>query len=218
VAARHALRVSFAPVVAAGRVGNGAHLHFSVRDADGNLFAGGAGPYGMTERGESVLAGVLARVPALCAVGAPGVASYLRLVPQRWASAFQCWGLENREAALRFVTGVVGTGERSANAELKCCDGAANPYLVVGAVAALVGAAPAAGLRLPAEVPVAPASLAAAARPLRLPASLPEAIGRLEADDGLRQAMGDALFEAFLAVRRAEVDLFADREPEDIVA
>jgi hypothetical protein len=26
------------------------------------------------------------------------------------------------------------------------------------------------------------------------------------------------LFEAFLAVRRAEVDLFADREPEDVVA
>jgi len=30
--------------------------------------------------------------------------------------------------------------------------------------------------------------------------------------------MGDALFESFLAVRRAEVGLFADRTPEEIAA
>lgn len=218
VGARHGLRVSFAPVVTAGQVGNGSHLHFSVRDADGSLFAGGPGPYGMTGRGESVLAGVLARLPVLCAIGAPGVASYLRLVPQRWAGAFQCWGHENREAALRFVTGVAGTGDRSANAELKCCDGAANPYLMVGAVCALVADSVGAGLRLPAEVGVDPASLADADRPPRLPASLPEAIDRLAADGGLRDAMGDALFEALLAVRRAEVELFAGKQPEQIAA
>jgi glutamine synthetase len=218
VAARRELRVSFAPVVTAGQVGNGAHLHFSVRDAHGNLFAGGSGPYGMTERGESVLAGVLARLPALCAIGAPGVASYLRLVPQRWAGAFQCWGRENREAALRFVTGVTGAGDRAANAEIKCCDGAANPYLVVGAVCAIAADSADAALRLPAEVSVDPASLDHADQPPRLPASLPEAIGELEADDGLCAAMGEALFEAFLAVRRAEVDLFAGTEPEEIAA
>ena len=44
-----------------------------------------------------------------CAPSArPSVASYLRLVPQRWAGACQCWGRENREAALRFVTGTAG--------------------------------------------------------------------------------------------------------------
>jgi glutamine synthetase len=218
VATRHGLRVSFAPVVTAGQVGNGAHLHFSVRDAHGNLFAGGEGPYGMTARGESVLAGVLERLPALCAIGAPGVASYLRLVPQRWAGAFQCWGRENREAALRFVTGVRGTGDRAANAEIKCCDGAANPYLVVGAVCAIAVDAADAALRLPAEVGVDPAALDQGDQPPRLPAALPEAIGWLEADSGLRAAMGEELFEAFLAVRHAEVDLFAGTDPEEIAA
>jgi glutamine synthetase len=218
VAARHGLRVSFAPVVVAGEVGNGAHLHFSVRDANGGLFAGGTGPHAMTDRGESVLAGALERLPALCAIGAPGVASYLRLVPQRWAGAFQCWGRENREAALRFVTGVAGTGDRSANAEIKCCDGAANPYLVVGAVTALVADALDAGLRLPPEVGVDPVALPEADRPPRLPSALPEAIACLEADEGLRRAMGDPLFEAFLAVRRAEVDLFAGKAPEEVAA
>ncbi|MGI5246736.1 glutamine synthetase [Dactylosporangium sp. CA-139066] len=218
VAARHGLRVSFAPVVVAGQVGNGAHLHFSVRDANGALFAGGSGPYGLTERGESVLAATLERLPALCAIGAPGVASYLRLVPQRWAGAFQCWGHENREAALRFVTGVAGQGDRAANAEIKCCDGAANPYLVAGAVAALVADAADLGRRLPAEVAVDPAALPDAEQPPRLPTSLPEAIAALEADEGLRRALGDPLFEAFLAVRRAEVELFAGKSPEEIAA
>ena len=44
-------------------------------------------------------------LPALLAVGAPSVASYLRLIPQRWAAAYCCWGRENREAAVRLVGG-----------------------------------------------------------------------------------------------------------------
>jgi glutamine synthetase len=55
---------------------------------------------------------VLERLPALTAISAPSVASHLRLVPQRWAAPYQCWGLENREAALRLVTG--SAGERTA--------------------------------------------------------------------------------------------------------
>src|SRR5262249_11588133 len=39
VAARHRLRVSFAPTVVAGQVGNGGHLHFSVWSGGRNLFA-----------------------------------------------------------------------------------------------------------------------------------------------------------------------------------
>ena len=218
VAARHGLRVSFAPVVVAGQVGNGAHLHFSVTGPEGNLFAGGAGRYGITTRGESVLAGLLDRLPALVGVGAPSVASYLRLVPQRWAGAFRCWGRENREAALRLVTGVVGTGDRAANVEIKCCDGAANPYLLVGAVCAIVVDAVDAGSRLPPEVTVDPAGLGEDQRPPRLPESLPDAVGHLAADTGLRAAMGDALFEAYLAVRRAEVEIFAGRDPDEVAA
>src|SRR6266511_4096280 len=50
VAARLGLLVSFAPVVVAWQVGNGGHLHFSVREDGRNLFAGGEGPHGMTAR------------------------------------------------------------------------------------------------------------------------------------------------------------------------
>ena len=125
VSAAHGHLVSFAPVVVAGQVGNGQHLHLSGWSQVRNLFVDGDGPYGLTARGESILAGLLQRLPALCAIGSPSPASYLRLVPQRWAGPWQCWGRENREAAIRLVTGTVGERTRAANAELKCFDGAA---------------------------------------------------------------------------------------------
>jgi glutamine synthetase len=209
-------RVSFAPVVVAGQVGNGQHLHLSAWSHGRNLFSGGDGPYGLTRPGETILAGLLDRLPALAAIGAPSVASYLRLVPQHWAAPYQCWGRENREAALRLVTGSLGERDTAANAELKCCDGAANPYLLVGAVAAVIAGVGGGERRLPPEIPVDPASLAEAEQPPRLPRGVEEAVAALRADDVLTAALGEPLLEAFCAVRRAEVELFRGVDPTAI--
>lgn len=216
VAQTHGLRVSFAPVVVAGQVGNGGHLHCSVWSEGRNLFTGGDGRHGLTERGESILAGLLDALPALCAVGAPSVGSYLRLVPQRWAGPWQCWGLENREAALRLVTGTAGTEPDAANAELKCFDASANPYLVVGAVTAIATACLDEGRTLPEEISVDPATLAPGEQPPLLPRTIAEAVDHLEKDERLRAVMGEALFEAFVAVRRAEAELLAGWTDEEI--
>jgi glutamine synthetase len=222
VSQAHRLRASFAPVVVAGLVGNGFHLHLSPWSTDRNLLAPQAGaqrdgPCGLSERGESMLAGLLEHLPALCAIGAPSVASYLRLVPQHWAGSYQCWGRENREAALRFITGTIGSRDTAANAELKCFDAASNPYLLAGAVVAVATATADAGLRLPAEVTVDPAELPPASQPPRLPQTLSESLERLQSDEVLREAMGEPLLEALLAVRRAEIELFAG-QPDDEVA
>ena len=218
VSQAHGLRASFAPVVVADQVGNGGHLHFSAWSEDRNLLAGGDGPHGLSGRGESLLAGLLDALPALSAVGAPSAASYLRLIPQRWAGPWQCWGRENREAALRLVTGTTGTERHAANAELKCFDASANPYLLVGAVTAVATATIDEGLTLPDEVAVDPAVLPPEDQPPRLPQSLLEAVDALEKDERLRAAFGAPLFEAFLAVRRAEAELFDGRSDEDIAA
>src|SRR5262252_6510440 len=77
----HGYRASFAPVVVAGQVGNGQHLHLSAELGGQPLFSGGDGPHGLTGPGEAALAGLLDRLPALCALSAPSVGSYLRLVP-----------------------------------------------------------------------------------------------------------------------------------------
>jgi glutamine synthetase len=214
----HGMRASFAPVVVAGQVGNGGHVHLSAWRDGLNLLAGGANRYGMSAAGEAFLAGILANLPALCAVGAPSVASYLRLVPSHWAGCYACWGRENREAALRLVTGAAGSEPTAANAEVKCVDAAANPYLLVGALIAHGLAGLAAGGALPAEVTGDPVELGGPDRVPRLPRSLPEAVAALERDAVLAQAMGAPLFESFLAVRRAEAALFDGAAPEQVAA
>ena len=222
VSRAHGMAASFAPAVVAGSVGNGQHLHLSLHRDGANLLAGGSGRYAMTGEGESFLAGLLAELPALCGVGAPSVTSQVRQVPSHWAGVYRCWGWENREAALRLVTGSMGERRSAANVELKCFDGSANPYLLVGAVLAAGLACVDKGLTLPPEVTADPAAEdPAELRRLgveRLPESPAAALAALEESDLLREAMGDWLFDAFTAVRRAEIALFAGHTPEQVVA
>lgn len=215
ISARHGLRVSFSPKVVAIGVGNGGHVHWSLWEGERNLFAGGDGPFGLTAVGESFAAGVLGHLPGLLAVGAPSVVSYLRLVPQHWAGAFGVWGLENREAALRFVTGAEGSREWAANFEVKCFDLTANPYLVVAGLisAGLAGVGDEA--RLPDPVDVDPALVADAPR---LPSTLDGAVAAFESDAVLRDGYGPELSAALLAVRKGEIEHFAAAEPEEIAA
>jgi glutamine synthetase len=222
LSARHGLRASFAPVVLAGHVGNGGHVHLSAWRDGRNLYAGGSGPLGMTPEGEAFAAGILARLPALLAIGAPTVASYLRLVPSHWAGVFACWGHETRETALRFVTGNAGTESRAANVEVKCLDLAANPYLLVGALIAAGLAGVREGRTLPAPVTGDPARFSPAELAergiRRLPTSLPEAAAALAGCEVLREAMGDMLTDAVLAVRRAEAERLSGRSPDEVAA
>jgi len=222
VAARHRLAVSFSPSVQAGGVGNGGHLHLSLHRGGRSLFAGGDRRYGLTTEAEAFMAGVVERLPALLAVGAPSVASYLRLLPSHWAGAFACWGLENREAAVRLVTGSVGEQARAANFEVKCVDQSANPYLLIAAVLATGLAGLQGNATLPEPVDGDPAALSAAERAergvARLPEKLGDAVDAFAADKVLTDAFGPELTETLLAVRRAEIDRFADATPEEVAA
>ncbi|MGW2862898.1 glutamine synthetase family protein [Streptomyces sp. NPDC001205] len=212
VSLQHGLTPWFGPVADPEGVGNGGHVHLSLWQDGRNLCRGGEGPAGMSATSEGFLAGVLDALPALLAIGAPTPASYLRLTPSSWAGAFQCWGLENREAALRFVAGPPGA-EDAANAEVKSFDPAANPYLVTGALIAAGLAGIDAGLRLPEPVAGDPVNTDGARR---LPTSLPEALGHFTKSAALREALGDRLFEAIVAVRQAETKLFDGRTPQEI--
>jgi glutamine synthetase len=219
VTAEYDWRAAFGPAVLTGNVGNGGHLHASFWADGQNLLAGGPGRHGLTERGESMTAGLLASLPALLAVGAPSPASYLRLQPSVWAGAFQVWGNENREAALRFIPSPPGD-PGAANLELKPFDNSANPYLVVGSVLAVALAAADRKASLPAEVsgdPASPGNPAAGQAP-RLPGSLADTVAALEANEDLRAAFGPELLAGFVAARRAELELAAGKSDEEIIA
>jgi glutamine synthetase len=222
VSVRSGLRATFSPKVLAGGVGNGGHVHLSLWRQDRNLMSGGDGPYGLTAEGESFTGGVLGHLPGLLALGAPAVASYLRLIPSHWAGAFACWGLENREAALRFVAGSPGDGVGPANLEAKCFDAAANPYLLVAGLLVAGRAGLAVHAKLPEPIEVDPAGLSAqeaAERDIRaLPSTLEGAVAAFEADEVFLDAFGVEFVDTIATVRRAEVSLFAEASDEEIVA
>ncbi|MFD6071582.1 MULTISPECIES: type I glutamate--ammonia ligase [Amycolatopsis] len=217
---RHGLKASFTPKFAPAGVGNGGHVHLSVLDGARNLFSGGERVFGLTPVAESFSAGILRRLPALLAIGAPSVVSYLRLEPHHWAGVYTAWGLENRETPLRLVRGVAGNRDSAANLEVKCFDLTANPYLLAAALlfAGMAGADEEASLPEPLDVD--PGTLTEeerAARGIaRLPLRLEDAVAAFEADMDLAAAFGAPLARTIVDVRRAEIERFARASPEEI--
>ncbi|MFJ3106269.1 glutamine synthetase [Streptomyces sp. NPDC086835] len=211
VSVAHGLRASFAPVVVAGQVGNGCHLHLSLRQNGRNLHRDPTAAHGLAATANTFLGAVLDAMPALCAIGAPSPASYLRLLPSHWAGVHRCWGIENREAALRLVLGEPDDLD-GGHAELKPFDAAANPYLLVGSVIAMgLQGLGDGGPALPAPVSGDPAGRGDQER---LPTSLGEALTHFERNRTLRDALGEALYGAALAVRRAEAEALAEHTPK----
>ncbi|MFJ9848318.1 glutamine synthetase [Streptomyces sp. NPDC101150] len=221
VSVRHGLRASFAPSVVAGQVGNGCHLHFSLNRDGKSLHRTPDAAWGLAPDAVAFLGGVFGALPALLAVGCPSPASYLRLQPSHWAGVYQCWGIENREAALRLVPGAPDDPD-GGSAEIKTFDGAANPYLAVGAVIAAGLHGIETGAQLPAPESEDPGVLGVRERArrgiVRLPGTLTEAADRFEKSAPLQEAMGKVLHGAVLAVRRAEEARFDETDDEELAA
>ncbi len=221
-ARRHGLAVSFAPLTIPGSIGNGCHVHFSAARDGRNVFAGGDGRFGMTADGAALIGGLVAALPEAAGLFTPSVISYARLVPGLWSGAYACWGLENREAAVRFITGTAGSRERTANVEVKCIDGASNPYLAAAAIMGLSLAGLRAGRGAPppaeSDPDEMPAADRAAAGIARLPDSLPAALDLLAGSQALRDVLGGAVVDCLVAVRRYEQERYGELPLEEQIA
>lgn len=223
-AAQHGLLASFAPLVDAAGAGNGWHLHSSVsRDGVNLLAPTGADTdrHGISAEGASYLAGLLDALPAITAISAPSIASQLRIRPGYFAGAYRIWGVENREAPLRYVqTGTV-LGPDNANVELKASDASANPYLAIAAVIAAGLDGIARGAELPAPVAEDPGTWTDEQRAERgvtlLPHTPEDAHDALAASQVVRGALSEPLFGAFTAVRASDAAWAADRSADEIV-
>ncbi|HEV2440083.1 MAG TPA: glutamine synthetase family protein [bacterium] len=215
IAVRHGLSASFAPKPFAESAGSGCHLHLSLWRDGQNLMYDEGDRLRLSPLAYAWIAGVLAHLPALCALVAPSVNSYARLRPHSWAGAFGSYGPENREAAIRVIT--PRRGPASSNVELKTCDGSANPYLALAGViaAGLDGVRRKLAPGDPVEVD--PSSLSDAERRARgivaLPATLGDAADALERDSIIQEILGAPLTRSYLAVRRGEWEALRGLDP-----
>ena len=220
VARRHACVASFSPKHALDDVGTGAHHHLSIARHSVALLSGGQGAHGLTPDGEAVVAGLVHHLPEILGGLAPSAPSALRLAPESWSGAFACWGLENREAAVRLCEATHGN-HHGAHLEDKVIDPSANVY-VAGAL--LLGTArhgilnP---LSLPEEMEVDPGTLDAgelARRDVRaLGGSLAATLDAFSRSTLADEILGADLLAPLVAVRRHEVDLLAELGAEAVV-
>lgn len=217
---------SFAPKMRPEGIGNGVHLHFSLQDRDGRPVTGGAGPdQPVSAMAGRFVAGILAHLPALCALAAPSAVSYLRLVPHHWSAAYACFGERNREAAVRLCPVIEFAGRdraAQANLEFRVADATSSPYMVLGALvrAGLEGIRR--GLPTPPVVNGDPDGLDPGERARlgirRLPTSLAEAMAAFEADAVARAWLPERMRQAYVSMKRHEIARCAGLDPESLCA
>jgi glutamine synthetase len=216
VARRHGLRISLSPAPFAGSVGSGAHQHFSLTRPEGPLFSGGPGAGGMTPAGESAVAGVIRGLAEAQGVLCGSIVSGLRMQPGNWAGAYACWGIENREAAVRFVKGGPGS-TCGGNVEVKIVDPSANPYLASAAILGLALDGIRRNAALPPETTVDPAKLSDSERARAAIGSLARSqidmLAALDNSVSLRNILGDPAVDMVVAVRRLEQERYGDLDP-----
>jgi glutamine synthetase len=199
---------SFMPKPTSDRAGNGMHFHLSITDKDdNNLFCDEQDPSGMglSTMAYHFMAGLLHHAKALCALSAPTVNSYKRLVVggsasgATWAPAYICYGDNNRSALVRIPFGRL---------EFRLPDSSCNPYLVHAAIIA-------AGLdgidRQLDPGPVKNINLYSLSQQQRidagidlLPQNLGEAVDALAADERLIELIGAEICSEFINIKRNE--------------
>jgi glutamine synthetase len=211
--------LSMMPKPFANQPGSGMHFHISLwngspSDRHGNatnLFVphqpDGAIDGGrlLSPLGEQFAAGVLAHSAALCAIAAPTVNSYKRLVVGEslsgtsWAPAYVAQGPNNRTALVRTLKG---------RFEWRLPDASANPYLASAAMIAAGLDGIARQLSLPEAVTDDLFALDLPTLHERgiqiLPQNLGLALDALARDEVIQAALGPVLTEQFLQLKRKE--------------
>jgi glutamine synthetase len=219
IALQHNLKASFLPKIFADKAGSGCHLHLSLWQDGQNLLPNLEADGGLSEVARRFIAGILHHLPALMALTTPSTNSYRRIRPHFWSGAFRCWGMDNREAAVRVPSNPEEISPT--HFELKTVDASANPYLALGSVIAAGLDGVRHCLELGEPVAVDPGHMTESERSTRgielLPTNLGESIEQLSNDKVLLDALGTELTQAYLAVRKAEWEVMKDLELEEEV-
>lgn len=209
---------SFTPCPDPDTVGNGVHIHLSFWDAEGHPATfDPEGPCELSRIAGQAAAGIVAHMPAICALTAPSVPSYTRLQPHRWSASFANLAVQDREAGLRICPTSSDAPDKRArqfNYEFRATDAAASPWLALSALVHAAAAGVEAGLPCPEPTegdlsemsPEALAELGVRA----LPRSLPEALDLLETAPEVAGWYPEGFIALYLDHKRFEASEVAD--------
>jgi glutamine synthetase len=131
VARKRGMTATFMPKPLFGDNGSGMHVHQSIWKGKKPIFAGD-GYAGSSETMRYYIGGLLKHAPALCAICAPTVNSYRRLVPGFEAPVNLGYSQRNRSAACRIP--MYSPNPKAKRVEFRCPDPAASPYLCFAAM------------------------------------------------------------------------------------
>ena len=203
IARRHGYHATFMSRPAGAQSASaGWHLHQSLRHLSTGLGAFTPEHAGevLSATGRQYLAGLIAHASAAAAFATPTVNGYKRYQPLSLAPDRVLWGIDNKGAMVRAIGGVDNPDSRLEN---RAGEPAANPYLYIASqiISGLDG--------LERELDPGPATENPYqdAAP-RLPRSLAQAIDALDADQTFRKALGDAVVDWYVAIKRAEFDRY----------
>jgi len=211
IAQQHGVYATFMPKPIFGENGSGMHVHQSLFTGDKNAFHEKDAEYNLSREGRSYIAGVLKHAPEICLVIAQWANSYKRLVPGYEAPVYVAWARRNRSSLVRVPMYKPGK-EKATRIEVRCPDPACNPYLAF----AVMLAAGLKGIKQGYEMPDPVEEDIFEMTPERmkekgivsLPGSLGEAIEVTEGSELVREALGDHIFEKFIANKKIEWDQF----------
>lgn len=190
--------------------GSGGHLHQSLWDADNqnNLFFDPVDQNNMSGLMKNYIAGQMKCLPEILPMFAPNPNSYKRLSGGDWAPSTLTWGIDNRTASLRVISGQ----PKSTRIELRIPGADTNAYLVMAASLA-------AGLygikhQLNPECEPTSGNAYLDKKNGILPSNLEEATRKMKESELARELFGDAFVDHFTRTREWEYQQIDPSDPK----
>jgi glutamine synthetase len=207
IAHTHGVYATFMPKPLFGENASGMHTHQSLFSDGKNAFFDANDQYHLSDAAKAYIAGLLKHAREICALFAPNVNSYKRLVLGYEAPVYCAWSQRNRSALVRVPVYHPGK-EKATRAELRCPDPSCNPYLTFAAMlhAGLDGIEK--GYELPEPMERNLYDLThderEAAGIEQLPETLGEAIELLAESEVAKKALGEHIHPRYVDLKREE--------------
>ncbi|MCP3969682.1 MAG: glutamine synthetase [Rhodobacteraceae bacterium] len=194
VTRRHGMEATFMAKPYADHPGNGMHVHVSLNDVSGNIFAA---EKGVAEPLQHAVAGLVDTMAEAQAIFAPHLNSFRRFGPGSFSPNRPDWGFDHRGAAVRLPE----TSGPGARLEHRICGADVNPYLAVAAILGgiLHGLDTKPGLPLPLDDP-------GATRADPLSHDWRDAVDRFTGAQFARDLLGERLHGVYSTIKYDEIE------------